>query len=79
MSDKLSRKILDQALAQQDELEAEYGTNFMGSKTKKSLSDVRTSLGQKTDKDVSSEEEDFSDEHEDYYEDLVSCLFSPGK
>ena len=68
MNDKLSRKILDQALEQQDELEAEYGPSKFP-KSKNSLEEARTSLGS-TQHDESSDEE-LSDENDQYYEDVV--------
>ena len=78
VGDKLSRKILDQALEQQDELEAEYGT-AQAKKEKKSLASARTSLGSHSrpatagsDADSDSDEEQFSEGEDQYYEDVVS-------
>ncbi|XP_046859306.1 bystin-like isoform X2 [Xenia sp. Carnegie-2017] len=73
VNEKLSRKIIDQALKQQDDLQAEYvGASF--SKRKKSLLVTKTShedvVKAKFDVDDSSEEEDFSEREEQYYEDV---------
>ena len=77
VGDKLSRKILDQALEQQDELEAECG-GMTAKKGKKPLAEARTSLGsaskpRATGSDSESDsEEDFSEGEDQYYEDVVS-------
>ena len=87
VGDKLSRKILDQALEQQDELEAEYSGTALR-KGKKPLAEARTSLGgtsrpQAAGSDSESDSEDNLSEGEDqYYEDVVSrnsMLFCPAK
>ena len=87
VGDKLSRKILDQALEQQDELEAEY-SGTAARKGKKPLAEARTSLGgtsrpQAAGSDSESDSEDNLSEGEDqYYEDVVSrnsMLFCPAK
>lgn len=73
----MSRKIIDQALKQQDDLQAEYvGASF--SKRKKSLLVAKTShedvVKAKFDVEDSSEEEDYSEREEQYYEDVVGCF-----
>ena len=80
MGDKLSRKILDQALEQQDELEAEYGASTL-SKGKKSLAESRTSLSglsrpitAGSDEESESDEDVLSDGDDQYYEDVVSNM-----
>lgn len=77
VGDKLSRKILDQALEQQDEMEAEYGATMV-KKGKKSLTEARTSLGglsrpgtAGSDADSDSDDDQFSEEEDQYYEDVV--------
>ena len=78
----MSRKILDQALEQQDELEAEYGGTTV-KKDKKSLSKAKTSLGNTgrsgkvdSDTDSDSDEDQFSEEEDQYYEDVVRITLS---
>ena len=78
VSDKLSRKILDQALEQQDELQAEYGT-VTAKRGKKALAEARTSLGglskpgtAGSDDESDSDEDEFSEGEDQYYEDVVS-------
>ena len=81
VGDKLSRKILDQALEQQDELEAEYGA-VREKKGKKGLAEARTSLGGHSrldaagsDPESESDEEQFSEGEDQYYEDVVSTSY----
>ena len=78
VSDKLSRKILDQALEQQDELQAEYG-NVTSKRGKKALAEARTSLGglskpstAGSEDESDSDEDEFSEGEDQYYEDVVS-------
>ncbi|XP_071959566.1 bystin-like [Antedon mediterranea] len=60
VDEKLSRKILDQARQQQEELEVDCGITTSRKKT--------TSLGQSTGSD---EEEEFNEEDDEYYEEVV--------
>lgn len=69
IGDKLSKKILDQARAQQDDLEEEYGA-VSKHKTKKTQKE-KTYLG-KTSKAESSSDESENYADEQYYEDFVS-------
>ena len=76
MAEKLSRKILEQARKQQDELEAEFG---MVSVSKKTLKTAQTCLGppelQNLDADeLESDEDDVASvASEQFYENIVSC------
>ena len=77
VTEKLSRKILEQAKLQQDELEAEYG---VGSTKRKSLKSAQTTLGSPdldrldNEGDSDDDEDNFSDTEGHYYEDFVSNI-----
>lgn len=84
VSDKLSRKILNQALEQQDELEAEYGAS-RASRIRKPLKEARTSLGPATanqidfgssDDDSEDDNDQLSDGSDQHYEDVVRNLLN---
>jgi hypothetical protein len=72
-------------LEQQDELEAEYRATMV-KKGKKSLTEARTSLGglsrpgtAGSDADSDSDDDQFSEEEDQYYEDVVSAGLSLAK
>jgi len=68
VSGKLTKKILDQARLQQDELEDEYGIKGKTGETIKKKNFLQNDKASLDDEDISSEEEDFAEEQ--FYEEI---------